>query len=94
MRFRSFYEDALVGGVADNKPDKDFNKMSLKIGSIVELEHVSDIDLAKEIAKDHLIEDPDYYKKLIKYIEPFEINNIADKAKISVEKLKKYLDSV
>ena len=30
----------------------------------VEMEHTNDPDIAREIAMDHLTEDPDYYKKL------------------------------
>ena len=33
---------------------------------LVEMEHTNDPDIAKEIAMDHLTEDPDYYSKLIK----------------------------
>jgi hypothetical protein len=50
----------------------------LRMGVEVEMEHTDDIDLASEIAKDHLVEDPDYYTKLqkveegMKIIIPFE----------------------
>jgi hypothetical protein len=33
-------------------------------GIHVELEHTKDIETAKEIAMDHLAEDPEYYEKL------------------------------
>lgn len=36
----------------------------LSIGIEVESEHTSDKNLAKEIAMDHLVEDPKYYEKL------------------------------
>ena len=42
------------------------NKSELKVGTVVEMEHTSDPQAAKEIAIDHLTEDPEYYSKLIK----------------------------
>lgn len=41
-------------------------------GIKVEIEHTKDKELASEIARDHLNEKPDYYKKLKKYVEQFE----------------------
>lgn len=46
-------------------------KTQLNIGIKVELEHTKDKNVAKEIAMDHLSEDPNYYTKL-KKIEPKE----------------------
>ncbi len=46
-------------------------KLNFKIGVKVEMEHTNSIDIAKEIAKDHLAEDPNYYQKL-KTIEPIK----------------------
>ena len=46
--------------------DDVFNPMELKAGIAVELEHTSDPELAKKIAKDHLMEIPDYYSRLLK----------------------------
>lgn len=57
-------EDQLPGGLGDKKKDFDFDKKELAKGVKVELEHTSNIDLAKEIAKDHLMEDPKYYTTL------------------------------
>ena len=56
--------EKLKGGKADNKPDEDFDKEQLAAGIKVEREHTSDPDKAKEVAKDHLTEIPDYYKRL------------------------------
>lgn len=53
-----------VGGLADWVPDTAFDPIQLRRGIKVELEHTSDQKLAKEIAKDHLTEDPEYYEKL------------------------------
>lgn len=61
-----FVEDELRGGLADNIPDLKFEPESLVEGEEVELEHTDDVDLAKEIAKDHLVEDENYYEKLEK----------------------------
>jgi GNAT superfamily N-acetyltransferase len=61
---KSLEKDVIPGGLADKKSDKDFNKKNLKEGIKVEKEHTSDSDIAKEIAEDHLTEDPKYYKKL------------------------------
>ena len=59
-------EDKLPGGAGDDKPDTEFDQEQLKIGIKHELEHTKDEKIAKEIAKDHLTEDPNYYKKIKK----------------------------
>lgn len=56
--------DAIPGGKAAGKPDSDFSPAALKQGQKVELEHTTSPAIAKEIAKDHLVEDPQYYDKL------------------------------
>lgn len=56
--------DKLHFGIADNLPDDAFDADELARGTLHEMEHTDDPDVAKEIAKDHLAEDPDYYKKL------------------------------
>lgn len=58
--------DRIPGGMADSVPDEEFDPKELAKGILVELEHTDDFAIAKEIAKDHLTEDKDYYKKLIK----------------------------
>jgi hypothetical protein len=45
-------------------PDSKFDKQQLKKGIEVEQEHTDDPYLAKVIAKDHLMEIPDYYTRL------------------------------
>ena len=57
-------EDALSGGLADKKDPKDFDRASLIKGIKVEFEHTDSVDVAAEIAMDHLTEDPLYYDKL------------------------------
>lgn len=55
--------DLLPGGAADNKPDSAFPKKELQKGKKHEREHTNNDQIATEIAKDHLQEEPDYYKK-------------------------------
>lgn len=55
--------DLLPGGEADGKPDSAFSKKELALGVADEHEHTSNDQIAKEIAKDHLQEDPKYYEK-------------------------------
>lgn len=67
-------EDKISGGLADNKSIEDIvkkhkttlNKIKKQIlmGIKIEMEHTNNKDLALEITKDHLIEDPEYYTKL------------------------------
>jgi len=56
--------EILTGGEGDKRPDSDFDATALKQGIKVEFEHTTSRAVAKEIAKDHLTEDPQYYKKL------------------------------
>ena len=56
--------EKLRGGRADGKPDRDFDANDLRQGTMHEREHTRDTSEAKEIAKDHLAEDPEYYRKL------------------------------
>ena len=57
-------KDVLHGGAADHMPNKDFNPEALAEGAKHEHEHTDNAEIAKEIAKDHLHEDPAYYKKV------------------------------
>ena len=69
-------EDSIPGGLTDNKTLEDIaTKHKVDIGKIksqlakgvkVELEHTDSKDIATEIAKDHIFEDPEYYDKLAK----------------------------
>ena len=56
----------IPGGIADKKKPSDFNKKQLDRGGKVEMEHTRYKDLAKDIAKDHLEEFPNYYTELDK----------------------------
>jgi hypothetical protein len=55
-------EGAIPGGTT--KGPGSFNQQQLRIGTEHEMEHTSDPDIAREIAMDHLDEDPQYYVKL------------------------------
>lgn len=69
-------EDSISGGLSDKKTLKDISKKhnksvkdllkQLMKGIKVEKEHTDNKNIAKEIAKDHLYEDPKYYDKLKK----------------------------
>lgn len=60
---RAGTKDRLHGGKADNIPDREFSPTSLSEGQEDEREHTDNDQVAKEIAKDHLSQDPQYYKK-------------------------------
>ena len=47
-------------------PDTAFDLEQLQMGTRVEMEHTDDPRLAREIAKDHLAEIPDYYTRLLR----------------------------
>ena len=61
---RSKWEDQVPGGLADKRKPSDFDPAALTKGHKVEMEHTTDPLLAREIAMDHLTEDPNYYDKL------------------------------
>lgn len=56
----------IPGGLAAGKKPSDFDPEQLKAGMKVEMEHTNNKNMAREIAMDHLTEDPNYYKKLKK----------------------------
>ena len=68
------FEDNISGGLSASMSLEDIAKKhnvnieliksELKKGIKVEKEHTADINIAKEIAMDHLVEDPNYYTKL------------------------------
>jgi len=65
MSYKDFFkEDMLPGGKGDTTALKNVNPDQLKLGIKVEMEHTNDTSMAKEIAIDHLTEDPEYYSKL------------------------------
>jgi hypothetical protein len=54
----------LVGGRADGLPDQAVDRRQLRMGVREEREHTSVPSTRKEIAKDHLVNIPDYYTRL------------------------------
>ena len=69
MKEEATETDRLEGGLADNISSTEFDPEELVKGIEVEKEHTVDKELAEEIAKDHLIEIPDYYTRLKKMEE-------------------------
>lgn len=61
---RRNFKEKLPGGKASGMSPSDFDPEQLAHGTVHELEHTSDVDIAIEIAMDHLAEDPMYYEKL------------------------------
>jgi hypothetical protein len=49
-----------------NVPDSKFDRKQLRIGTRIEMEHTYSRKIAKQIAKGHLMEFPDYYTYLLK----------------------------
>lgn len=56
--------ELIPGGLAAGRRPSDFNQRALARGTKVELEHTGSKKVAREIAMDHLTEDPRYYEKL------------------------------
>lgn len=44
----------------------EFDPTQLRIGTEVEYEHTTEPAIARQIAMDHLVEDPHYYEKLLR----------------------------
>jgi 8-oxo-dGTP pyrophosphatase MutT (NUDIX family) len=65
--------EVVSGGKADGMSDDRFSDKQLRMGVTIEKEHTTNPRLAKEIAKDHLTEDKNYYTHLKemedKYVE-------------------------
>ena len=60
------HKDRVAGGLADKSSPSDFDQDQLRMGIDVEMEHTKSRSVAREIAMDHLKEDPRYYTKLKK----------------------------
>jgi len=68
-------DDKLSGGLADGKPDSDFDKKQVEKGVEIEKEHTPDMTTRKEISKDHLVEHEKYYD----FLEEMEAKMEKDK---------------
>ena len=62
-------QDFLRGGKADRIPARAFDPQQLTLGTIIEMEHTHNVRLAQEIARDHLAENPNYYRLLSRFVE-------------------------
>lgn len=63
LKSEALKKDLMPGGKGDDKPDDNFDPEALAHGTKIEMEeHGLDEARAKEVAKDHLTEDPNYYK--------------------------------
>jgi hypothetical protein len=58
--------ELIAGGDAAGRSPSSFDPEQLRIGTRVEMEHTVDSAIAREIAMDHLTEDPLYYLKLLR----------------------------
>jgi len=76
---RAVKEDRIPGGRADKREPKDFDPKQLAMGIKVEREHTNSDVLAREIAMDHLTENPRYYTALAKMEKQFEGNDFSNK---------------
>lgn len=83
-------KDIIHGGKADNRPDSDFDMKNILKGMKVEREHTTDKRIQKEIAKDHLTEDPQYYQKLEKMEKGAEEDRVTPYHLSKIEKAKKH----
>ena len=70
-------KEYIKGGLGDGRPDSAFDKKQLRMGIRIEKEHTPNPKIAKEIAKDHLTEFPDYYT----YLEEMEKEMVANEKK-------------
>lgn len=69
----------IIIGKHNHIPDDAFDPIQLKIGIRVEKEHTNDLVIAKAIAKDHLMEIPDYYTRLLKMEKEYKLEKRRNK---------------
>jgi Mn-dependent DtxR family transcriptional regulator len=84
--------DKFKGGRADKAKESDFDPKELQEGIAHEMEHTDDPKVAKEIAMDHLAEDPEYYEHLEEMEEEEEEEEEQEKSMTSgLDELGEYL---
>lgn len=66
--------ERIRGGYAAGQRASDFDVVELARGTRVEMEHTPSRAVAREIAMDHLVEDPQYYRRLARMEKGFEHN--------------------
>ncbi|MBD3262496.1 MAG: hypothetical protein GF334_12660, partial [Candidatus Altiarchaeales archaeon] len=64
--------EKIPGGMAEGKKPSDFDARQMAMGIKVEMEHTDNREIAKEIAMDHLMEDPKYYTHLLRMEKKYE----------------------
>jgi len=64
-------KEYIKGGMAAGR-DKNFSPVQIRKGIKVEMEHTHNPKVAREIAKDHLMEDPKYYNHLHQMEKKYE----------------------
>lgn len=69
-------------------PDEKFDKKQLQKGIEVEYEHTDDSEIAKQIAKAHLVESPEYYI----YLEKMEKQMNGGKKMVEVQEKNDFLE--
>lgn len=63
----SLGREYLPGGKGSGRRPSDFDRTQLKVGTEIEMEHTGNRRIAREIAMDHLTENPRYYTMLCKW---------------------------
>lgn len=81
--------DMLRGGKSDRIPPSAFPPKKVEQGAKVESEHTSNKTLAREIARDHLAEDANYYEKLKKMEKQASFDSTIASFGMELEKLAK-----
>lgn len=61
---RHVQDDLLPGGKGDDRDASEFDPREISMGIRHEMEHTGDRAVAREIAIDHLTEDPHYYSDM------------------------------
>ena len=81
------HKDQLPGGPADKMKPEDFDKEALEAGTEDEMEHTTSRSLAREIAMDHLAQDPHFYddkKKKKRKKKPDDVKKDEDYQRVEV----------
>jgi len=75
--FEKLSKEYFSGGKADNKTDKDYDAKQIAMGEKIEKEHTNSAAKAREIARDHLEEFPNYYSALNKMENRLKLGKIS-----------------
>jgi len=99
IKNRRWY-NKLHGGKADGKRPSDFDPDDISIGSKVQREHTTDLNVQKGISMDHLEENPEYYDELVltgiadekDAINTYNNLKTDDDKKKAIDKIQKHLN--